>query len=77
MKGRTSWIGLLIACSIGVCSGAAAAQPAAPPARYKIDEKYTQKSPDKAHNEQNISGLPPIADIARQFLEQVGGRPVG
>jgi hypothetical protein len=31
----------------------------------------------KAHNEQNISGLPPIADIARQFLEQVGGRPVG
>ena len=40
MKGRTSWIGLLIACSIGVCSGAAAAQPAAPPARYKIDEKY-------------------------------------
>jgi hypothetical protein len=48
MKGRTSWIGLLIACSIGVCSGAAAAQPAAPPARYKIDEKYTQKSPDGA-----------------------------
>ena len=29
----------------------------------------------KAHNEQNISGLPPIADIARQFLEQVGGQP--
>src|SRR6478736_3474871 len=48
MKGGTSWIGLLIACSIGVCSGAAAAQPAAPPARYKIDEKYTQKSPDGA-----------------------------
>src|SRR2546430_13954449 len=48
MKGRTSWIGLLIACSIGVCSGAAAAQPAAPPARYKIEEKYTQKSPDGA-----------------------------
>ena len=48
MKGRTSWIALLIACSIGVCSGAAAAQPAAPPARYKIDEKYTQKSPDGA-----------------------------
>jgi hypothetical protein len=22
-----------------------------------------------------MSGLPPIADIARQFLEQVGGRP--
>ena len=48
MKGRTSWIGLLIACSIGICSGAAAAQPAAPPASYKIDEKYTQKSPDGA-----------------------------
>jgi len=48
MKGRTSWIGLLIACSIGVCSGAAAAQPAAPPAGYKIDEKFTQKSPDGA-----------------------------
>ncbi|MFL4978845.1 MAG: hypothetical protein ACJ8FV_10250, partial [Xanthobacteraceae bacterium] len=48
MKGRTSWIGLLIACSIGVCSGAAAAQPEAPPARYKIDEKYTQKSLDGA-----------------------------
>jgi hypothetical protein len=25
----------------------------------------------------SMSGLPPIADIARQFLEQVGGRPVG
>ena len=48
MKGRTSWIGLLVACSIGVCSGAAAAQPAAPPAGYKIDEKFTQKSPDGA-----------------------------
>ena len=48
MKGRTSWIGLLIVCSIGVCSGAAAAQPAAPPAGYKIDEKFTQKSPDGA-----------------------------
>ena len=42
MKGRTSWIGLLVACSIGVCSAAAAAQPAAPPAGYKIDEKFTQ-----------------------------------
>src|SRR6476661_6854168 len=48
MKGRISWIGLLIACSIGVCSGAAAAQPAAPPAGYKIEEKYTKKSPDGA-----------------------------
>jgi len=48
MKGRTSWIGLFVACSIGVCSGAAAARPAAPPAGYKIEEKYTRKSPDGA-----------------------------
>ena len=48
MAGRTSWIGLLIACSIGVCSGAAAAPPAAPTAGYKIDEKFTRKSPDGA-----------------------------
>ena len=37
-----------VACSIGVCSGAAAAQPAAPPAGYKIEEKYTRKSPGGA-----------------------------
>jgi hypothetical protein len=48
MKRRASWIGLLVACSIGVCSGAAAAPPAAPPAGYAIEEKYTQKSPDGA-----------------------------
>jgi hypothetical protein len=48
MKGRTSWIGLLIACSIGVCSEVAAAPPAAPPAGYTIEEKYTRKSPDGA-----------------------------
>jgi hypothetical protein len=48
MKGSMSWIGLLVACGIGVCSAAAAAQPAAPPAGYKIEEKYTQKSPDGA-----------------------------
>jgi hypothetical protein len=48
MKARTSWIGLLVACSIGVCGGAGAAQPAAPPATYKIEEKYTRKSPDGA-----------------------------
>ncbi len=46
MTGRTSWIGLLVACSIGVCSAAAAAQPLAPPAAYRIEAKYTQKSPD-------------------------------
>ncbi len=47
MRGRTSWIGLFVACSIGVCSGAAAA-PAAPAAGYKIEQEYTQKSPDGA-----------------------------
>jgi hypothetical protein len=45
VKGRRFWIGLFVACSIGICSGAAA-QPAAPPAGYKIDDKFTQKSPD-------------------------------
>jgi hypothetical protein len=45
MKGRTAWIGLFVACSIGV---AAAAQPAAPPAGYEIDEQFTRKSPDGA-----------------------------
>src|SRR5262249_45485393 len=48
MKGRIPSIGLLVACIIGLCSAAAAAQPAAPDARYKIDEEYTQKSPDGA-----------------------------
>jgi len=48
MKRRTAWIGLLVACGIGYCSGAAAAQPAAPPAGYTIQEKETQKSPDGA-----------------------------
>jgi hypothetical protein len=47
MQGSTSWIGLLVACSI-ICNGAAAAPPAAPPAGYKIDEEYTRKSPDGA-----------------------------
>ena len=46
MQGWTFWIGLFVACSIGICGAAAAAQPAAPPASYKIEEKYTQKSPD-------------------------------
>src|SRR5215813_11480234 len=49
MKVRTSLIGLLVVCGIGVCSiGTAAAQPAAPPTGYKIEEEYTQKSPDGA-----------------------------
>jgi hypothetical protein len=48
MQGRKFWIGLFVACSIGVFAGAAAAQPAAPPAGYKINEEYTQKSADGA-----------------------------
>lgn len=49
MKGRTSLIGLLVICGIGVCGvGVAAAQPAAPPADYKIDPDFTAQSPDGA-----------------------------
>src|ERR1700736_277465 len=48
MKRCTSWIGLLMACIIGACSQAAAAQPTAPPDAYKIEAEYTQKSPDGA-----------------------------
>lgn len=48
MQGRTSWIGLFVGCSIGVCSAAAAGPPAAPGAGYKIEEKYTLLSPDGA-----------------------------
>jgi hypothetical protein len=48
MKGRTSWIGVVVACSIGVCHGAAAAPPASPPAGYEIDEEFTRISPDGA-----------------------------
>jgi hypothetical protein len=48
MKAWTSWIGLIVACNICACSAATAAQPMAPPASYKIDEEFTQKSPDGA-----------------------------
>jgi hypothetical protein len=49
MKVRTSLIGLLVVCGIGVCSiGTAAAQPAGPPAGYKIDPEYTETSSDGA-----------------------------
>jgi len=60
MKVRTSLIGLLVVCGIGVCSiGTAAAQPATPTAGYKIEEKYTQKSPDGAITiEQYLRGSP-------------------
>src|SRR5258705_146900 len=49
MKVRIFLIGLLVVCGIGV-SGirTAAAQPAGPPAGYKIEEKYTKTSPDGA-----------------------------
>ena len=42
MKGRASWIGVFVACSVVVCSAAAAAPPVAPGAGYQIEEKYTQ-----------------------------------
>ena len=49
MRATTGLIGLLAACGIAFCSvGAAAAQPAGPPAGYTVNEEYTQKSPDGA-----------------------------
>jgi hypothetical protein len=49
MKVRTSLSGLLVVCGIGICSfGTVAAQPAEPPAGYKIDPEYTKTSPDGA-----------------------------
>ena len=49
MKVRIFLIGLLVGCGIGVSGiGTAAAQPAGPPAGYKIEEKYTKTSPDGA-----------------------------
>jgi hypothetical protein len=49
MKVRTSLIGLLVVCGIGVGSiGTAAAQPAGPPAGYNINPEFTEKSPDGA-----------------------------
>jgi hypothetical protein len=48
MKDRTFWIGLFVACTIGIGNAAAAAPPAAPSAGYNIEEKYTRKSPDGA-----------------------------
>lgn len=44
MKVGTCWAALLVA--VGICNGAAAAEPTAPFAGYAIDEKFTQKSPD-------------------------------
>ncbi len=47
MKVRTSLICLLVVCGIGVSGiGTAAAQPAGPPAGYKIDPEFTKTSPD-------------------------------
>jgi hypothetical protein len=49
MKARISVIGLLAACGIGILSmGTAAARPEAPPAAYKIDPEFTEKSEDGA-----------------------------
>ena len=47
LKVRTSSIGLLVVCGIGVCSiSTAAAPPAGPPAGYNINAEFTEKSPD-------------------------------
>jgi hypothetical protein len=49
MKVRTSLIGLLVVCGIGVYSiGTAAAQPAGPPAGYNINPEFIEKSPNGA-----------------------------
>ena len=49
MKARTSLIALLVVCGIASWGvGTAAAEPAAPPAGYKINEEYTEKSADGA-----------------------------
>ena len=49
MKVRTSLICLLVVSGIGVSGiGTAAAQPAGPPAGYKIDPEFTKTSPDGA-----------------------------
>src|ERR1700722_715084 len=48
MQDRIFWIGLFVACSLGISNAAVAAPPAAPSAGYKIEEKNTQKSPDGA-----------------------------
>jgi hypothetical protein len=44
----TFWAGLFMTCNIGICGAAAAASTDAPPASYKIEEKYTRTSPDGA-----------------------------
>jgi hypothetical protein len=47
MRVATSLLRTLVACAIGACGvGTAAAQPAAPPAGYKIDPEFTQVSTD-------------------------------
>ena len=48
MKGWAFWTGMVVACAIGASNAATAAQPAAPPAGYNIDEQWTRKSPDGA-----------------------------
>jgi hypothetical protein len=49
MNMRTSSIGLLVLCGIGMCGiGTAAAEPARPPSGYNINPEFTAKSPDGA-----------------------------
>lgn len=48
MGRRRCWSGLLVAIGIGLCAGAAYAEPATPPPGYEIDKEYTKPSPDGA-----------------------------
>jgi hypothetical protein len=60
MKVRTSLIGLFVACGIGVWGiGTAAAQPAGPPAGYKIDPEFTKTSPDATPDLTHLHGAQP------------------
>lgn len=46
MRGRAFWIGVVVACGVGLCDGPAAAQSAGPPAPYAREEQFSRASPD-------------------------------
>ena len=58
MQVKTSLIGLLVVCGIGVCSiGTAAAQPVGPPAGYDIDSEFTGNGLKATHTDKGDSDL--------------------
>ncbi len=63
MRLKASLIGLLLACA----AGAASAQPAGPPADYKIDPQWTEKSPDGATTIEQYAKVNPDGDYSWQF----------